>query len=355
VRALPVFGAWALLSVGPLSAQQAQPLPTWAYVEAVDGQNVMLENGSILRLGAQTAILKADGSAGTRQDIQQGAKIVFKSPQAGALDSIQVFPPPAVPEVYLYDLPPQRGGASGAPMPAEGKLWPKSIATLRASYQRQFSWRRFDSGVLYEPMKAEGAPTSVVFTVVDEVGDALLELALAAGETGHISLSLPTQTSQRLSLQVRPVGEGELRQEWCWWLDPHFVASQAQAPRWTISLTTTKALVEALAPALANAQAGKVAVASFNPVRVPDEQALRDLQDDLFVALGQKGSAAARYDKRMIIGQPLSDADRGQLKKLGATSVLVGSVSERAEGTVVNAVLLNVDSGAIVGAATAKQ
>lgn len=352
---------WCAVSVGALlagellSAQQTRPLPTWAYVEAVDGQNVLLENGSILRLGAQTAIRKADGSAGTTQDLRRGAKIVYKWPQEGAVDEVQVFPARAAQEIYLYDLPPQRGGASGAAVPAEGKLWPKSLAAVRASYQRNAYWRHFETGVLYDAKESQGAPPRAAFAVMDELGESLFELVLAAGQTGRISLSLPAQDSERVTLEARALGEGDLRQAWCWWLDPHFVSSQTASTRWTVPLSTVQALVEHLGPALASAQAGKVAVASFNRVNVGDDYALRDLQDDLFVAAGQKGAVAAKYDRRLAIGEPLSDGDKNQLKKLGATSVLLGSVSQRAEGIVINAVLVNVDSGAILGTATARE
>jgi TolB-like protein len=340
----------------PLSAQEAQPLPTWAQVEAVDGRNILLDDGTILRLGADTTIRRADGSIGGADDLEPGAKIVFKSPCPDPMESVQVFPPRGAQEVYLYDLPAERGGASGAAVPAEGRLWPKSIAALGAAYQRSKYWQRFETRVLYQPMKAEGAPAKAVFAVLDELGASLLEVAVAAGETRHIALGFDAVGMERVVLHVRPAGEGELRQEWCWWLDPHFTGSVPQSVPWTVSLGTIDALIESLAPALAGEQAGKLAVATFSAARGTDQYALQDFHDDLFVAVGQRGAVVAKYSgKALALGEPLSDKDRELLKKLGATSVLLGSVSQRAEGTIINAAVVGVDSGAILATATAKQ
>jgi TolB-like protein len=113
--------------------------------------------------------------------------------------------------------------------------------------------------------------------------------------------------------------------------------------------------MDRLGPAIAGEQAGKVAVAMFYAARGFDAYALSDLQNDLFVAAGQSGSVAGKYSGRPMIGEPLSDKDRDELKKLGATSVVLGSVSLRTEGYIVNAALVNVASGAILTTATARQ
>ena len=355
MRAVPVLAVCTVLSGAPLAAQQAQPLLTWAYVEAVDGTNILLDDGSILRLGAQSAIRKADGSAGTTNELERGAKIVFRVPGNGTVESVQVFPPRGPQEAYLYDLPTERGAASGTALPADGRLWPKCIATTAAGYQRSKQWERFEARVLYEPAKVDDAPSKALFAVLDDLGVPLFEVALSAGEMADVSLGFGAQSAERIALHARPVGDGDLRQEWCWWLDPHFIGFPTAAVRWTVSLSTVEALMQALGPAAAAEKAGKVAVTMFDAARGFDEYALRDLQDDLFIAVGRKGSVAAKYAGRLKIGEPVSDKDRDQLKKLGATSALLGSVTQRSEGAIINAALVNVDSGAILATATARQ
>ncbi|MFQ5811277.1 MAG: hypothetical protein ACE5JM_16795, partial [Armatimonadota bacterium] len=356
VRALYCLAVCALLMSLPMGAEGAQRLLTWAYVEAVDGRNILLDDGSILRLGAGATIRKADGSTGATEDLERGAKIVFETPHAEGLESLQVFPPRGRQEIHLYDLPTERGGASGAPTPVEGRLWPKSVAAVTASYLRNKYWERFETRVLYQPTRAQDAPAKALFAVLDDLGAPLVETVVPAGETRHIALGFSATASPRIILQARPVGEGELRQGWCWWLDPHFVGAQPAVARWTVALSSVEALTEQLRPALADERAGKVAVAVFSAARGTDAYALQDLQDDLFVVIGQNGATAGKYaGKGLAIGAPLGDKDRDALKKLGATSVLVGSVSQRTEGTIVNAALVHVESGAILGTATAKQ
>jgi hypothetical protein len=340
----------------PMGAGDAQRLLTWAYVEAVDGRTILLDDGSVLRLGAGAAIRRADGSTGTTEDLARGAKIVFETPHAEGLESLQVFPPRGPQAIYLYDLPTERGGASGAPAPAEGRLWPKSVAAVTASYQRSKYWERFETRVLYQPTKAPDAPAKALFAVLDDLGVPLVETVVPAGETRDVALGFSATASPHIVLQARPVGAGELRQEWCWWLDPHFVGARPAAARWTVALSSVEALTESLRPALADERAGKVAVAVFSAARGTDAYALQDLQDDLFVAVGRNGATAGKYSgKGLEIGELLSDKEQDALEKLGATSVLVGSVSQRTEGTIINAALVHVESGAILGTATARQ
>ena len=355
MRVVLVVAMCSLSAAVPLAAQQGPPLLTWAYVEAVDGSNVLLDSGSVLRIGDQTAIRRADGSAGGPDDLERRAKIVFPVPGDGAVESIQVFPARGPQEVYLYDLPVERGGANGTAASIDGRLWPKCIATTGASYKRDKYSQRFEARVLYQPAQGADAPAKALFTVLDELGTPLHEVAVSAGQSARIALGFGTQTTQRITLNARAIGDGRLRQEWCLWLDPRLVGSAPATVRWTASPSTLAALMGQLGPAIASQQAGKVVVAMFYAARGFDDYALRDLQNDLFVAAGQSGSVAAKYSGRLRIGEPLSDKDRDQLKKLGATSVILGSVSLRTEGYIVNAALVNVDSGAILTTATARQ
>jgi len=355
MRVVFIVAICSLPAAVPLAAQPGQPLLTWAYVEAVDGSNVLLDSGTILHVGDQTAIRRADGSTGGPDDLERHAKIVFPAPGDGAVESIQVFPARGPREVYLYDLPVERGGANGTAVPVDGRLWPKCIATTGAAYQRDKYSQRFEASVLYQPAQAADAPAKALFAVLDELGTPLHEVAVSAGQRARIALGFGTRTTQRITLHARAVGNGRLRQEWCLWLDPHLMGSAPPTVRWTASSDTLAALMDRLGPAIAGERAGKVAVAMFYAARGFDTYALSDLQNDLFVATGQSGSVAGKYSGRPMIGAPLSAKDRDQLKKLGATSVILGSVSLRTEGYIVNAALVDVASGAILTTATARQ
>ncbi len=351
---------WALLAAACLSrgvlAQEDENLPTWAFLLALDGQRLTLDDGSVLRLGANTKVLRADGSAGTIDDIYPGAKLVIAPGAGDTPASVQVFRPRPLSEVYLYDLAPDHGGGSGGAVVAGGRLWPRSVSTLRATYARNRYWTGFQTGVAFLPDRAPGSVPAVSFVVLDVFGDVLFQQAVSGGGTGQIHLGFAADSApERVTLEVRPAGDGVLRQEWCHWLDPHFLAAPSGGSRSTFDVSTVQTLVDDLLAGPGAAQAGSIAVATFTAVRFSDDYALRDLSDDLIVLLGKKAKVAGEYGQRLNIGRPLSENEKNQLGKMGADAVVVGSCSQRAEGIIINAVLLRVEDSRLLAAATVRQ
>ena len=72
------------------------------------------------------------------------------------------------------------------------------------------------------------------------------------------------------------------------------------------------------------------------------------------VLLGKKYRLAGHYRKQLDPGTPLTDADKKELQKLQATHVVTGSVNWRQEGVIINAVMVQVDNGALMAAVSVR-
>jgi hypothetical protein len=119
--------------------------------------------------------------------------------------------------------------------------------------------------------------------------------------------------------------------------------------------STVRALLADLKRGLQERQPEPMAIPLFVGLRVPDDQALRDLQEDLVVAATGQFPVAGKSNQRPELGLPLSDGVRAEFTKLGAKCALVGSVSLRGEMTVVNAALVDLGNGEILATARAWQ
>jgi TolB-like protein len=169
-------------------------------------------------------------------------------------------------------------------------------------------------------------------------------------------VGLDPQATDRLTLEAAPAGEGQLKQDWCLWLDPRFVAPlAATAPR-LLCVGTAERLADAISQALGETRIDGLAVAYFTVANFPaDQHFTKDLGQDLLVLLGRKFRVAGVYAKQLDVGAPLPDANRNELQKMAAAYVLTGSVSGRAEGTILNACVVQVDNGALIASATVQE
>ncbi|MBM3474427.1 MAG: hypothetical protein FJX75_14280 [Armatimonadetes bacterium] len=270
----------------------------------------------------------------------------------GSVTEVRTFAPRATQVVYVSNLAPVRGAAYVTTLREGGETRSRSLALSRVTYTRPANWTQFVADVRYDPRGVAGAPTAARFMLKDSFGDAIAERVVSAGQTAPLSAGLDANATDRLTLEVAPAAEGQLDQDWCVWLDPHFVAPSPGAPA-MLSREVPARLIEALTKALGETRLDGLAVAEFTPIRVSRDQTfLRDLGEDLLSLLGRKYRVAGVYRTRLPVGVPLPDANRNELQKLGAAYVLVGSVNVRAEGTVINAMVVQVDNGALVVAAS---
>lgn len=331
------------------------PSETWGLVSSIVGPNIVLDDGQLIRLQAQTAITKADGSAGKRVDINRGCRLVVTRSADGTVAQVKVFVPSATRQVFLSNTAPARGAAYVTTVQVGGSSWSRSLALLRATYTRPATYTQFRSQVRYDPRGLEGAPAAARFMLKDSFGDVIVERVLTAGGTAHLNTGLDAQATDRITLETAPAGEGMLAQEACLWLDPRFVLGTPAATPMPISKDASTKVAEALAASLGETKLGAVAVCDFKPVRPPKDQSfIQDLSRDLMVLLGKKYRLAGHYRKQLDPGTPLTDADKKELQKLQATHVVTGSVNWRQEGVIINAVMVQVDNGALMAAVSVR-
>ena len=344
-----------LVSVGG-DAQAPQSGPTWGFVSAVAGPNIMLDDGQLLRLASTTRITRADGQAAAREDIWRHKKVVATFAADGTVAEVRVFAPRSAQEHYLSNLAPVRGSANVMTVSIGGEPRSRSMALLRVTYNRPANWTQFRSEVRYDPAGAGAAPAAARFMLKDSFGDLIVDRVIAAGQTDQLTVGLDAQATDRLTLEVAPAGEGQLQQDWCLWLDPYFVTPVSSTAAQLLRKDTPERLVEALTQALGETRIDGLAVAHFTPIGVSADQFyLQDLSQDLLALLGRKFRVVGIYAKKLDVGTPLPDGNRTELQKLPAAYVLTGSVSARAEGTVLNACVVQVDNGALVASATVRE
>ena len=336
-------------------AQGVAPTSTWGIVESVNGPYVTLDDGSVYRLRADTPVRKGDGSAGAAADILRGSKVVLDLDRHGVPVGVQVSAPRAVREVYLANLAPMRGAASALQVVVDGQIHARALAAVRTVYARPTTYTAFRTEVRYAPVPAPGAPGAVRFAVRDGLGTTLCERVVRAGETLRMGIGLDAQAGDRLLLEATPEGGGgELRQAWCLWLDACLQADTGVGPP-QARLQAADRLVAALQQTGRIPLEARVAVAQFRFVHVRegnDNDAVRDLQDDLLTRLGRVFAAAGKLPKQLEVGIKPADADRDQLKQMGAGYVLIGTLSTRAEGNQLSGVIVDSATGAIAAGAS---
>jgi TolB-like protein len=344
-------GAVCALVLGLWLCSPGRPAETWGYVTSLVGPNLLLDDGSLLRLAPGTRIVRADGSAGGVESISRGGRVVATRAADGSVAELRAYAPTATQRVYLSNLAPARGAAYVTTVRDAGGERSRSLALSRVTYTRPANWTQFISEVRYDPRGATGAPAAARFTLKDSFGDVIVERVAAAGQTVALNAGLDANATDRLTLEVAPAGEGQLAQDASLWLDPHFLIPPPAGVAPGFSRTFPARLTEALIKALGETRVDGLAVAEFAPVRVNRDQSfLRDLNEDLLVLFGRTYRVAGVYRNRLPIGTPVPDANRAELQKLGAAYVLVGTVSGRGEGTVYNAAVVQLDNGALLAA-----
>jgi TolB-like protein len=342
---LAVWAALFLTAAAPTMAADG-----WGYVLQSVGPNLVLDDGTLVRLAGGTRVVRADGSALPREQIGRGSRLEISYAADGTAAEVRVQPPTLQQRVYLSNLAPQRGAACSTTVAGRSR----AVVLLRATYARPANWTQLVSEVRYDPRGAAGAPAAARFLLKDSFGDVLAERVVGAGQTALLSIGLDAGTTDRVSFEAAPAGDGQLEAEWCAWLDPYLGATPPNpTPGAAYPTRGAERLVAALAKALGETRVDGLAVCEFTPVRANRDQFyLRDLAEDLMVLLGRTFRLAGAYRTRLPVGAPIPDGNRDELKKLGAGYVLTGSVSARAEGTVLNALIVQVENGALMAAAS---
>ncbi len=349
-----IAALWA--AAGACAELSADAVSTWGYVESVEGLAVTLDDGSILRLTDKTAVISFDGGAGKLDEIAQGVKVVATLAEDGSVSRVELFRPPPEAETFLSTM--NTAGANIVPATVDGRVHPRSLALVKASFAFNNQYDAAASlvgGVTYQPPKGTTQPGAARFTIQTATGEVWFEKTMSAGEAVDFRVNFG-RGAHTFILTATPEGQGRLDPSWCLWLDPRFVAGRnpyASYP--SIYVGTARALVEDLRRGLGETKVEQVAVAQFDNVRMSDDQALKFLQEDLLVVGAGPIGTVALYPGKLGLGAPLPENAKSELQKLGAKYVLTGVVSDRGRFLVVSAALVSADTGAIVATARAVQ
>jgi TolB-like protein len=348
------IGLSGLLALSLASTQPAPPAAglTWGYVDNIDGQALTLDDGTTVKLGDATKVVRLDGTDGTPADVAKGLRAELTLDAQGTVTRLELLPTPLAPEAYLSNLTVR--GAIGLRATVGGRTYPRSLAAIKATFVGQANMAALVGGVAFVPPK-ESKAGAARFAIVGPASDVLFECTVKAGESADFRLNFTPGRADAFTLLATPVGEGALQPEWCLWLDPRLVAPLPAPQGVGVLRSTAHALLADLRQALGDKQAGPLAIALFANLRVRDDQALQDLHEDLIVAAVGSFQVTGKCAQRPEPGVPLPDAAKAEAVKLGAKSLLVGSVSDRGDMLVINAVLVDVESGQIIATARATQ
>ena len=346
------IGIAAALAIA--SAQQAPPAAglTWGYIDNVDGLALTLDDGTTVTLADGTKVVRLDGSDGSPADIAKGLRAELNVDAQGTVTRLELLPAPLAPEAYLTNLTVR--GAIGLRATVGGRTYPRSLSAIKASFVGQANMAALVGGVAFVPPK-DGKVGAARFAIVGPANDVLFERTVKAGESSDFRLNFTPGRTDAYTLLATPAGEGALQPDWCLWLDPHLVAPLPAPQGAGVLRSTAQALLSDLKQALGDKQPGPMAVALFTPLRVRDDQAIQDLQEDLIVGGLGPFQIAGKCSQRPEPGMPLPDAAKAEAGKLGAKCILVGSVSDRGDILVVNTVLVDVESSQILATARAWQ
>jgi hypothetical protein len=341
---------WVPARTSALAAEMRQ---TMGFIVTIAGPNLSLDDGSLVRLAPGTKIIRQDGTAGSADDLSRQARVIVSYAPDGTVAEVRAFRPRSVQETYLSTLAPLRGWAVVTSVGAGPDLRARSLSLVRTTYARNPNWVRFVSEIRYDPKGAPGAPGAARFGLKDSFGDLIVERVVPAGSTARFEVGLDNQATERLTLETTAAGEGALQPEWCLWLDPRFVQYPTGPPVAMPSPRVVERLADALVKSLGQAAAERLAVAEFTPWNVPADQFTpREVSEQLLTLLGQRLKVVGVMRRRPEVGAPLSDADRQELARMGASLVVSGSITGRPDGTVLNAVIVRVSDGALIGAAS---
>jgi len=338
----------------PAPAQEAPaaPVSTWGYIDNVDGLAITLDDGTTVKLADGTKIIRLDGTDGTPQDIAKGLRAELTLDAQGTVTRLELLPAPLAPEFYLTNLTVR--GATTVRAQVAGRVYPRSLSALKASFVGRADTAALVGGVAFTPPKESKIPAAR-FSLVSAANDVLFQRTVKAGEAADFRLNFPPGRADTFTLLAAPLGEGTLQPEWCLWLDPKLVAPLPAPQSVGVLRSTARALLADLKQGLGDKQPGPLAIALFTPQRVRDDQVMQDLQQDLLIAAVGSFQVAGKCAQRPELGMPLPDAAKKEAEKLGAKCLLVGSVSDRGDILVVNAALVDVASGQILATARASQ
>lgn len=354
---IAAIAAFGLVSVARPVVADDQPKAAldrlWGLVDNVDGMTLTLDDGTTVQLRDNTRIVGLDGQTATVADITRGVRAEVLLDAQGGATGVELLPAPLAPEYYLSTLTVR--GATVVAARLDGRIYPRSLAAIKAPFVGRQDVVSLQGGVAYQPPKDAKAPSAATFTVVNAANDVLFQRTLKAGETADLRLNFPAGAAQTLTLAVSPEGEGTLRPEWCLWLDPRLVGPLPAQAGIGVFRSTVRALVGDLRQALGEANPGPMAIALFGVVRMRDDQTVRNLQEDLLVEAMRQFQVIGKSGQRVELGQALTDAQIKEFAKVGAQCVLVGTVSDRGDMLVVNAALMDVGNNQILATARAWQ
>ena len=354
--ALMTCFAWLPACENVAVAQEAAkdaPRSLWGYVDTVDGQTLTLDDGSTVTLTDGTTIVALGGAAGTPADITRGVKAEVHLDAEGNATRVELLPAPLAPEYYLSTLTVR--GATVVTARVDGRVYPRSLSAIKAPFAGRPDAVSLQGGIAYQPPKEAKAPSAATFAVVNAANDMLFQRTVKAGEAAPFKLNFPPGTAQALTLTVSPVGEGVLRPDWSLWLDPKLVGPLPAQAGIGVLQGTARALLDDLKGALGETDPGPMAVALFGVARLRDDQSVRNLQEDLVIGAMRLFQVVGKSSQRIELGQPLTDAHKKDLAKLGAKCVLLGTISDRGGLLVVNAALMEAENGQILATARAWQ
>jgi hypothetical protein len=350
---LPLIVAVALASCATGQEDAAQPPTgaTWGYVGKVEGAVITLDDGQTLELAEGAQVIKLDGTVGAPTDILKGLKAVAQRDGAGKVTRLELLPAPPAPEYYLSAMTVR--GATVVPAEIDGRVYPRSLALLQGSVAARSDVVRLEGEVAYQPQG--GGPNAARFTILNAAGETMFEADVAGGQTAPFRLTFSPGYSPAYNLRATPVGDGTLKADWCLWLDPRFVGRSSITPGPVISPKTAAALIQDLAKALGETKPGPIGIPQFGRVRVSDAQVCVYLQEDLVVAGVGVLPIAGKVPQAVALATAPDKNAVAALGELGAKTVLTGTVSDRGGLTVINAALMDVESGKIIATARTQQ
>jgi TolB-like protein len=346
-----------LPTTGPLVKAQEQPMGPatwlWGFVDNVDGTTLTLDDGTTVQLTDNTKIIGVTGEAATPADITRGLRAEVHLDAEGSAARVELLPAPLAAEYYLSALTVR--GATVVEARVDGRAYLRALSAIKAPFTGRPDVVSLQGGVAYQPPKEGKVPPAATFAIVNAANDVLFQHTVRAGEAADFKLNFPPGAAQTLTLAVSPEGEGALRPEWCLWLDPKLVAPLPAQAGIGVLRSTARALLADIKRALGETTPGPVAVALFGVTRGRDDQAVRNLQEDLVIDAMRYFQVVGKVTHRLELGQAPNDGQKKELTQMGAKCVLVGTISDRGEILVVNASLMDVESDQILATGRAWQ
>lgn len=328
--------AAVLLLLVPGVGRSQPPLPPTAQpkklgtVAAVAGtETIALTNGVSAPLAQP---LKLSG-VGTLAELMAGDVVELRQDANGVVTEITVLPRLVQRKSLLEVL------AGNPPVVRfwwthQGRDFPDSLTTAGAALPLR------ERCVAFEATAAHVAPASappVTFAVIGDGGAPLWQQALRPGETAAVKCALGQ--APKVELRCRRADGTPPGPSTCIWGSPTVVLQEPGMVAWGPEVGEN--LAARLSEALKSVAPGKIAVARPTIIGLSPDMA-RDLQEDLFTALGHRFKVAGML---ALDARPeLSEAVRAAAKAVGATSVLTSELRYAPDGARVELSLVDVQA-----------